>query len=198
MQENTEISIGWRVIRRMFHMALSAVVIYYWLPDFITELNVGKWIILLIGGLIVICIEAPRLILGKQLPWNRAYELKRPASYAYALFGAILVLLFFPPTVGVPAIVAMAFADPVAGELRRKNLPSRYVGLVCGIVYALIALALLLIMSPVLQFVLFATIAMSIVAVISEDLDVKYLDDDFTMIILPAMVGYILHAILVF
>jgi len=198
MQENTEISIGWRVIRRMFHMALSAVVIYYWLPDFITELNVGKWIILLIGGLIVICIEAPRLILEKQLLWNRAYELKRPASYAYALFGAILVLLFFPPTVGVPAIVAMAFADPVAGELRRKNLPSRYVGLVCGIVYALIALALLLIMSPVLQFVLFATIAMSIVAVISEDLDVKYLDDDFTMIILPAMVGYILHVILVF
>ncbi|MEM3039074.1 MAG: hypothetical protein QXE45_06750 [Thermoplasmata archaeon] len=196
MAGQDDISTRWRIVRRLFHAALSIAVLYYWFPEVIIELDMGKWVVLLAGGIIVLCIEVPRLILGKQLPWGRPYELRRPASYAYAAFGAILVLLFFPPAIGAPAIASMAWADPVAGELRRKRLSRSSIGIACGAVYLAIALPLMALLDPGSWFVLPIALAMTITAVISENLGLKYLDDDFVMMVLPAIVGYILHSLL--
>ena len=196
MTEQGDVTTRWRIIRRLFHIALSITIVYYWLPDIIGEPGIRKWVILLIGGMIVLCIEPPRLILGKRLPWGRPYELRRPASYAYAAFGTIIVLLLFPPGIGAPAIAAMALADPVAGELRRKNASRLHIGAACGAIYAIIALILASLILLDLMIAITIAIPMTIIAVITEDLDLKALDDDLTMIVLPATIGYLLYVLL--
>ena len=198
MTGNPDLELKWRIVRRLFHCLLSIVVIYYWFPDIIIQPNIGKWVLLLIGGLIVLAIEVPRLLLGKQLPWGRPYELRRPASYAYASFGAILVLLFTPPVIGAPCIVAMAFADPIAGELRHLGVSGMKAGIATAISYGTISYAVMSQLTYMGFGGLILVILFAVIATISEQIDIGQIDDDFLMLVLPATAGMLIWELTIF
>ena len=178
----------WIIIRRLVHGSLSVGAVYYWLPDSLVP-NFPKWMLLVIGLAIIATIEIFRFNRNKKLPWLRPYEQKRLAAQTYAAVGATIVFLVAPMQVGVAALIAMAWADPVAGELRRFGKSNRIAVLFCGITYAILAFISLAIFSVGIVMTIALTVIMTIIGVASEATDIKYLDDDFTMLVLPAVAG---------
>jgi len=185
----------WHHVRRFVHVLLSIAALYYWFPDPLVP-GFPKWYLLVIGLAIIAILEILRFRKRVKLPWTRPYEEGRVAAHSYAALGATIVLILAPPIIGAPAIVGMACADPVAGELRHHKRPGWLVRLTTGIVYGLIAFTIMMLISSDFPVVLLLTIIKSIVAVISENPDYRYFDDDFTMIAFPALAGYVTLALM--
>lgn len=185
----------WHLVRRFVHVLLSIAALYYWLPDPLIE-GFRKWYLLIIGLAIIALIEFLRFRKRVSLPWLRPYEEGRIASHTYAAVSTVIVLTLAPDIIGAPAIVGMALADPVAGELRMRKISGRRVRALTGIVYGLIAFRVMMTISTDFAIVLPLVTIMSIVAVISENPDYKYFDDDFTMIAFPTLAGYVTLALM--
>ena len=111
-----------RIIRRVFHVALSAVLVYYVLPEPI--LTVGGMPLPRAVGLVAFYMVAFSIEVARQarlvrLPSMRSYERQGVASYFWFASGAVLLILIFPATIAAPCIVACAVGDVVLGETRR-------------------------------------------------------------------------------
>ncbi|MDH4123249.1 MAG: hypothetical protein OEV21_04110 [Thermoplasmata archaeon] len=200
MEENNSGAIGgrkWNFARRFVHVLLSIGVLYYWLPDPLMP-GFPKWFLLVIGLAIIAFIEILRFGMKIKLPWTRPYEEGRLAGHTYSAVGAVIVFLIAPMEIGTPAIIAMAWADPIAGEVRKRTGRREIGWLACGISYAIIAGIVVFLIVPwrdVGSMGLLVAI-MTITAVFSEEIGQKYLDDDFTMLVLPTAVAMIYWVIL--
>lgn len=182
----------WNIGRRVVHWILSLAIIYYWLPDPLFVEGFHRWYILLGAVLIASTVEFVRLKRKKIFPGMRSYEESRIASYVYAVIGTAIVLSISPDIVGVPCILGMAWCDPLAGELRYAKVNEIRIVAFAAITYAFIALFSLTILraEPIAMILLIAL--MTPIAVLSEQIDINHLDDDLTMLVIPAIAGTLL------
>jgi hypothetical protein len=191
-----------RLIRRLAHGMLPLGIIYYWLPDPLYLDYFPKWLGALIVLLGIAIFESVRIMTGRILPGMRNYEVKGIGSYFYAVLGVILLLLFFHQYIAIPCILAMAWVDPLAGELRLKKIPKSVCIILCGILYFIIILISSVVFNG--EWFMESTIILSLslaaittpIALFVEAIYIRHLDDDFTMLFFPALAVQIVFLII--
>jgi dolichol kinase len=179
-----EFDVHW--YRRVFHAFGASFLLYYMLPD-IDWINLLKFWIPIVIIILVFILEYLR-IKGK-LNSNhffglRMYEKKRVSSYLFFGVAILILLLFFPQQIAVPCILCACIADPVMGEVRHR-FGGKYVYmigfLVCMIFFMVTWYkAGFFVMFPV-------SIIGAIGAVIGETKKFWWLDDDFMIQMVPAI-----------
>ena len=150
-----------------------------------------KWVILLAALAAVGVLELLRLGAGVELPTIRAYESGRPASYLFYATALAVAVLLFPEPIAVAVVLGTAFVDPLAGELRASRTWSRGPPVIPFVAYAVLAIAALLLVGrwPALAAVTLGLLAAAI-GVTVERWRFRWLDDDLTMTVVPAVVLY--------
>lgn len=177
------------LFRRCMHCLLALAPAYYLLPTELPWLGMGRWVLLIGFFLIVSLVEVVRLLMGWDFFGLRPYERHQIASFVWAAAGVTVALWFFREDVATAAIIGMALVDPLAGELRKARPGSAATTAVPLTVYGVIAATALWSfgLMPALYVVL-ASIVGAATAVAAERYKVRYLDDDFLMIVLPCLV----------
>lgn len=170
-----------RAFRRVSHGLLCLSLGYYFVP---IEFSVPIVVAL---SLSVGVMEAFRISTKTGFFGIAEFERTTIAGYAYSIWGASLLLLFFDKGVAVPCICGMALVDPLSGELRRKCPLSVSIG-ISSIAYFGIVVLVSAFLGP--NGLIVASVATP-VAIISEVVYVRYLNDDILMLILPAIAASI-------
>lgn len=174
------------IFRRIFHMTAVVYLTYYVLPE---ELILGfyKWYGVLIIVFIALFVEGVRLKTGKIFFGLRKYEKKQISAFAWFAIGMGCALFLFKMEYVVPVVIGMAFTDPLIGEIKRRReklypiLPLIFYGVVVFLcLFFLTEISLILL----ILFALLATIS----AIFAEWWKIKYIDDDFLMIVIPLVV----------
>jgi len=171
--------------RRGLHIAGSIFIGYYFLPSLLPY-NIPRTIILYAIIPLVIGIELYR--------WNnrehqlnnllRDYEKSRPASFSYFAIGSIILLLYFPQYISIPCILSTAFCDPIIGITKQKN--KQFIGYLTGFFLSSILFNLAW-NSTTMTISLTAAMIGASSSMIAEYKSSFYIDDDFLMQLLPAI-----------
>jgi hypothetical protein len=132
---------------------------------------------------IALAFEAGRLALGVDVFGLRDYEHNRVAAYAWGGVGLALALLFFPAEIGVPVVVGMAWVDPLCAWSRARGLHP-YVPLAGW--FAIGAALMIVLAVPAARAILLAAVGAA-VAVAAEAPHLRWVDDDFSMIVAPLL-----------
>lgn len=181
---------GDRIGRRAVHAAGAFVLVYFPMPvDFFVVLP--KEVVLLLALASLFVLEALRLGRGAKVPTIRPYEARRPASYLFYGVALVLAVLLFPEPIAVAVVLGTALVDPLAGELRSAARWSRYQVAAPFVAYTVLATAALGLVGPWpwgWAFVLGAVAAAVGVGV--ERWRFRWVDDDLTMTVVPALVLY--------
>jgi hypothetical protein len=176
------------LFRRCLHCMLALAPAYFLLPTELPVLGVGRWVLLILFFLAVSLVESVRLLMGWTFFGLRPHEKNQIASFVWAAAGVTAALWFFREDVATAAIVGMALVDPLAGELRRVRPGSPVTITAPIVVYAAISVAALYMyglmsdLSVIVVSVIGATTAVGV-----ERQKIRYLDDDFLMIVLPCL-----------
>lgn len=171
------------VLRRIVHLSAPLYLVYYLLPSPLWSGGPSREIGLMVILLIVLAVEALRLKMGFRIPGLRGYEVKRISAGAWAAIGMVFAMLFFPLSLAAPAIVGMAFIDPLISRLR----PTPWYPWMPLLAHFLLTLSILLLFyEPSLRPLLAATLA-SPLAVGVEALRCRRVDDDFLMVVVPLL-----------
>ncbi len=183
--------------RRAFHLCAPLFLVYYLIPEDMWELGVSKKILLLVVFLSVMTIEATRLITGSVFFGLREYEKKQLSAYAWAAIGITLAFLFFPPVFVVCTVVGMGWTDPLIGELKKhwkKGYPA-----VPLAVYFIITMGCLHVFSDIQIYIQILLAGLTtVVAILVEYPQLKCVDDDFLMLIIPLLVLSVVYECLLF
>jgi dolichol kinase len=179
-----EVDAHW--FRRVFHTFAASFLFYYLLPDE-EWINIGKIIIPIIIVLCMVIVEYRRIRGGfdhQRFFGLRNYEKKRPASYLYFGVAVLLLFLLFPQQIAIPCILCASFTDPIIGESRYYLGKKRayVIGFVISVFFFLVtwyrADWWVLILVPLLG---------ATGAVTGEVMKLKFVDDDFMIQMLPAV-----------
>ncbi|HEV2315974.1 MAG TPA: hypothetical protein VGV89_00130 [Thermoplasmata archaeon] len=179
--------LGDRLWRRVLHGLGALVVVYYLLPDrFFVVVSTEQALLIALGVMLVL--EGLRHLVRLELPTVRAIEKDRVASFAYFATALVIVVVLFPVSIAVVAAVGSSLVDPLIGELRlssryRRLYPAFPLALYAGI--AMVALGLLADWSLVEVVVL--GVGAAVIAVAVEWPKHRWLDDDLTMTLAPAL-----------
>jgi len=182
---------GDRLWRRALHVSGAFVLIYDLLPRgfFLVLPNEA---VLLLALAAVLVLEAVRLARGVALPTLRPYEARRPASFAFYAVALVVAVLFFPEPIAVAVVLGTALVDPLVGELRHAG-PRRALNLGAPLaVYFGLAVGAFLGVGrwPIGDAVLLAALAAAL-GVGAERLRYRWLDDDLTMTLVPAVALFV-------
>lgn len=115
----------------------------------------------------------------------RHYENNRLGSYVYFGIGAMILFLFFPEQISIPCILCASITDPFMGEIRHHY--SKKSALLGGFLISFLFFAIIWMHTPINIMIPIASIG-SISAVIAEKYAGFWIDDDFLMQMLPAMI----------
>lgn len=171
--------------RRIFHLCAPVFLLYYLVPFDMWGIGVTKQFTLLMTLFIVLIIEAIRMYREKIFFGLRDYEGRQISAYAWAGVGITLAFLFFSKTFVVPVIFAMAWIDPLIGELKKREGKILY-PILPAICYAVIFFLFVFYLSDLnIIIVLILTTIGTLSALLAEYPHIKYIDDDFLMIIVP-------------
>ncbi len=167
--------------RRIFHAASPAFLVYYLLPD---DLWVGfpKPYLAFILWSATFVIETLRLAFDVDIIGLRDYEKRQISAYFWGATALVSGLLFFPPPFVVVAMFGMAWIDPLCAWTReRGGYP--LIPLIAYLVIAFTGVWFLTGLSPekTITISLFATG----LAIGAEYPTIRYVDDDFTMMMVP-------------
>ncbi len=171
------------IFRRIFHMTAVVYLVYYLIPE---ELSPGffKWHGVLIIVFAALIAEMLRLRRAKLVFGMRYYEERRISAYAWFALGMGIALLIFEMKYVVPVVIGMAVIDPLIGEVRRKK--KRLYPTFPSILYgAIMFLSLFILSGMAFIWLLFFTIIGTVSAISAEQWDLKYVDDDFLMLVIP-------------
>jgi len=179
-----EVDAHW--FRRVFHTFAASFLVYYLIPD-VGWVGVVK-IVVPIGIVVCIAMIDYRRIRG-ELDYQRffglrSYEKGRPASYLYFGIGMLLLLLLFPQQIAIPCILCASFSDPIIGESRYYlgKKQAYLIGFLVSLFFFLITWY---------RADWWAILAVSVVgatgAVVGEAQKLTFIDDDFMIQILPAL-----------
>lgn len=176
------------LVRRGVHALIGLAPLYYLLPVEIEFLGVRRWMLLVAFLCIIIAFESVRLAKGWKLFGLRPHETKQIASFTWAAAGITATLWLFPVEVATAALVGMALVDPLAGVLRGAGVPDRTTLSSCLLAYFVIALPALALLGGLSLLGSMAVAAVgAALAIPSEWFDVPYVDDDFLMLVIPAI-----------
>jgi dolichol kinase len=179
-----EVDAHW--FRRVFHTFAASFLFYYLLPDE-EWINIGKIIIPIIIVLCIVIVEYRRIrgdFDHQRFFGLRHYEKKRPASYLYFGVAVLLLFLLFPQQIAIPCILCGSFTDPIIGESRYYLGKKRAyaIGFIISVFFFLVtwfrADWWVLILVPLLG---------ATGAVMGEAKKLKFVDDDFIIQMLPAV-----------
>jgi dolichol kinase len=179
-----EVDAHW--FRRVFHTFAASFLFYYLLPD--EELiNLGKIVLPIIIVLCMVVVEYRRIrgdLDHQRFFGLRNYEKKRPASYLYFGVAVLLLFLLFPQQIAIPCILCASFTDPIIGESRYYLGKKRAyaIGFIISVFFFLVtwyrAEWWVMILVPLLG---------ATGAVMGEAKKLKFVDDDFMIQMLPAI-----------
>ncbi|HUS98747.1 MAG TPA: dolichol kinase [Candidatus Thermoplasmatota archaeon] len=179
-----EVDAHW--FRRVFHTFAASFLIYYLLPD-------EGWLFALkqctiIGILLVLIVIEFYRIRGhiKKIRFFglRGYEQRRPAGYLFFGTGTVLLFLFFPQQIVIPCLLCAAFIDPLMGEIRFHY--GKYNAILAGFVASLFFFSITWYRAEWWVIVIIAVVGGTVVT-LSEAKKLPYIDDDFLIQILPAV-----------
>jgi len=172
--------------RRVFHTFGASFILYYLLPD-LYWINILKiWIPILLLFFIFI-LEYLRIngkIDSNYFFGLRLYEKKRIGSYLFFGIAVFILLLFFPQQIAVPCILCASIADPIMGEVRQR-FGTKKVYLV-GFLICILLFFVTWYKADLLIVFIVSLIGAS-GAVIGETKKLKFLDDDFMIQMVPAI-----------
>lgn len=181
--------------RRVFHTFGASFVVYYMLPE--SEIFYYLKIVLPISIILfAITLEALRVsgkISGSHFFGLRMYEQKRLGSYFFFGIGIFILLMFFPQQIALPCILCACIADPILGELRRNYSKRRVIFngfLICFMIFFITWY------KADMTTMIFISIIGSCFALVGEMKKFFWLDDDFMIQILPAIVIMLFYIIL--
>jgi len=179
-----EVDAHW--FRRVFHTFAASFLVYYLIPD-VGWVGTVK-IVVPIGIVVCIAIVDYRRIRGElnhqRFFGLRSYEKGRPASYLYFGTGLLLLLLLFPQQIAIPCILCASFTDPVIGESRYYLGRKR-----AYLIGFLVSLFLFLLTWYRADWWVILTISLvgTTGVVVGEAQKLWFIDDDFMIQILPAI-----------
>ncbi|MEE9236260.1 MAG: hypothetical protein V3U52_00500 [Thermoplasmata archaeon] len=171
------------VFRRTFHLVSPVFLVYYLLPE---DLWVGfpKPFLAFILWSATLAIETLRLVFEVDIIGIREYERGQISAYFWGGTALVLGLILFPPPLVVVSMFGMAWVDPICAWSReRVGYP-----LVPLLVYALIAFSGLWFLTdfPLGDLLILSLFATG-VAIAAEYPTMTYVDDDFTMLMVPLL-----------
>lgn len=177
------------LVRRFIHGLIALAPLYFALPVELPVAPLRRWMLLMAFFIGISVFEAARLWRGITFLGLRPHEKRQIASFAWAAAGITLLLWLFPQDIASAALVGMALVDPLCGELRGIKMRRPNVMAISFAVYFGLCLVILAAVGDhgILAFAPVA-LAGAIVAIPSECFKIRYIDDDFLMLVLPAIV----------
>lgn len=182
-----------RLIRRAVHLSAPLFTVFYLIPEIWPE---APWQLIVASGWGVFMVfEAWRLYSQADIPGMRPYEKERPSAAAWFVTGVAIVLLLFPFEYALPVLLGMGIVDPMNGDLRRAG--SRLYPLAPSLVYFALTMAILVQFHGATAVVVVASTAATVAAMGAESIRSKIVDDDFLMVVIPALALAAVFAIMV-
>ncbi len=171
------------LVRRLVHLASPAFLVYYWIPEDLGHGLSRLSLTLLVFGT-AMGIEVVRVALRIPLFGLRGYETERPSAYAWGAAGLFVAFLAFPRDLVIPAFCGMAWIDPLCSWSRRRRSYPWAPGLAYAAVFGLLLSATSLASIGAIRIIVLTAIATAS-ALLAEYPQIKELDDDFLMTVLP-------------
>jgi hypothetical protein len=175
------------VLRRGAHASMALAPLYYALPVNLPFLGIHRWSVVVAFFSAIMLFEAFRLWKGITFMGLRPHEKDQIASFAWAAAGITAVLWLCPHDIATAALIGMALVDPLAGELRLARVHDGMTISSTLLIYFGLCIASLLAwdMRSALVSLLLAAVAAPL-AIASERVKIRYVDDDFLMSVVPA------------
>ena len=173
------------LIRRLVHLTTPLFLVYYFLPDPLWPNGLSKGLGLVLFLFVALAAEAVRLKMSWNIMGMREYESRRMSAAAWTAIGLTFAFLLFPLWLVAPAVMGMAFIDPLIGELRMRK--SKLYPAVPIVAYFVLVFAVLGWLKGPDAVALLATFFATALAIIFEKQRWKYFDDDFLMIVVPLL-----------
>jgi hypothetical protein len=173
------------LIRRLVHLATPLFLVYYFLPDPLWLNGLSKSLGLVLFLFVALAAEAVRLKLSWNIVGMREYESRRMSAAAWTAIGLTFAFLLFPFWLVAPAVMGMAFIDPLIGELRLRK--SNLYPAVPTVAYFVLVFAVLGWLRGPDAVALLAAFFATVLAIAFEKQRWKYFDDDFLMIVVPLL-----------
>jgi len=172
--------------RRAFHAFGATFLVYYMLPD-LDWINLLKFWVPPIVVALAIILETLRLMgkIGSDHFFGlRMYEKNRVGSYVFFAVAILILLRFFPQQIAIPCILCACLADPIMGEIRNR-FGKKYVypigSLVCLLFFVVTWY------KADIRLMLLVSIVGASGAVIGETKKFWWIDDDFMIQMVPAV-----------
>lgn len=191
MKKTNSIEFDRHLFRRVFHTFAASFLIYYSLPNelWINTLKFYIPIVIVIFALIIEYLRIKGWIKASHFFGLRTYEEKRPAGYLYFGVATLILLLFFPQQIAIPCILCACFSDPIIGEIRHHlGIKEAYV---IGFIICMFFFGLTWFRADIWILVLVSILGGS-GALVGEVKKFWFIDDDFMIQILPAILILIL------
>lgn len=180
-------------VRRLVHLCLPVFLLYYLIPDD-TWIGIDKRLVLLGALFVFIIFEFLRLAYQIRVFGTREYEMDNMAAYLWAGIGFTVAFLLFDYALVVPALLGMAWIDPLSGFLRsRKSGLYPWLPFASYLVLAAVALAVISGFAPL--SVVFIAAAGAASGIAAEHKKIRLVDDDFLMLVVPLVVMTIVSLI---
>ena len=170
-------------VRRLVHICLPLFLLYYAVPDD-TWIGTDKRLVLLGALFLLLVFEFLRLGYHIRVFGTREYEMDNIAAYLWAGIGFTVAFLFFDFALVVPAVLGMAWIDPLNGFLRSgKSRLYPWLPFASYLVLAAIALCVVSTFAPP-NIALIATVGAAS-GIAAEHKKIRFVDDDFLMLVVP-------------
>jgi hypothetical protein len=180
-------------VRRLVHICLPVFLLYYVIPDD-TWIGIDKRLVLLGALFVFIIFEFLRLAYQIRVFGTREYEMDSMAAYLWAGIGFTVAFLLFDYALVVPAVLGMAWIDPLSGFLRERK-SGLYPWLPFASYLVLAAVTLIVVSSFAPQSIVFIAAAGAASGIAAEHKRVRFVDDDFLMLVIPLVVMTIVSLI---
>ena len=173
------------ILRRMFHLSMAFIpwIFYEYGDEIGVEWSISKERFASLVIMIIIIGEIIRLKLGFVVFGQRQYEATQVSALAWGGFSVGLVLLMFEEAkYGYPLIFSLTFIDPLLGEARRMGLDKTKVNVIGMAGAAMIwVICWYFVGTPLLLAVIMAPLVVA-----AESPRLKWIDDNATMLLIPA------------
>jgi hypothetical protein len=114
----------------------------------------------------------------------RVYEKNRVGSYIFFAVAILILLRFFPQQIAIPCILCACLADPIMGEIRNRfNIKYVYI---FGFLICMLFFIVTWYKADV-RLLIITSIIGAIGAVIGETKKFRWIDDDFMIQMVPAV-----------
>lgn len=178
--------------RRITHLSMSLVPIIYYIEgeNVAAVIQVNTHQLVSLVCITILLLEAIRLKFEIVVIGQRSYESKQVSALAWGALSTSLVFLIAPEgdlsgiksgLFGIPLIFGVTFVDPLMGEIKRqkKNMKVAIIsGLICS--YTIWLGCSLFLGTPIILSIILAPLT-----VLGEIPQLKYIDDNATMILFP-------------